>query len=920
MALMSGTCHVRVRKYLTVSLAALCMSGIAWGSGRWLKMSNGIDGGRVNDLEINPTDPMTVYAGTAGASVFRSRDGGGRWSPAREGLPEGESVFDLAIAPSDPNRLYVEISNAGFYRSRDQGTHWEAINAGLPLGIETPDNHPLGAATGYAPSGNGVFLDDLAVDPFDADRLYIASSQGVYRTSDAGDSWELANQGLTDLQILRVATDPRSPATVYAATLGSKVFRSSNGADNWQETGGAGLPEGFPGSLIVTATSPSTLYYFVRSQGLFKSVDGGETWESAGTGLPEGDVGGLVADPGDPLIVYANHFTGGIYRTRNGGDDWSEVEVDNPLVIDLGPLAVGPQNPGILYAGDQERGVFRSSDDGETWEAASQGQTAVEVSALSIDEDSPDTLYAGTLANGAYKSTDGGHNWQRLDDLYPLSVASFQIHPQTPTTIYAAAGRTVYRSLDAGDSWQETGNNGLAMGVSTLVIDPQTPQNLYAGIGSFVVRGFYRSSDGGENWEQANNGLTQTTVFSLAIDPDTPSTLYAGTLSGLFRTSNRGDNWERIENGLTGSNIRPIVVDPKAPSTLYVGTLDGGAFRSLDGGDSWEAINNGLTDQRVNGLAIDSVTPALYAADDGMFRSLNSGESWESISSGLFQRDITSIAVHPLDPSVVYVGTLRDGLYKCAPQHLYFPLLTGDASSFTGVALANDFDGPTAFDLEARADDGLLQPYPDNPHTEVLGAGKQIARLGLEFFGLDGAQQRDGWMQLWTDGAKLASFFQFGTVTGSRLGRLDGSVAITELSPTLYFTRIYDGPETFPVSEGSLDSSTTLVVANPTDEAQTLTFTIYDSQGAAQHGTSSERVVPAQGCLRVRVIELFEVAFAIAGFIEVTASGGGVVGFEYIEVGDTVLGFNAMPGRSRPGHSTRPSSPTGQRGLRSPLH
>ncbi len=889
MALPSRICSARVRRYLAASLAALCMSGIAWGSGRWLKMSKGLDGGRVNFLAINPVDSMTVYAGASGASLFRSRDGGASWSPIRKGLPD-TVISELVIAPSDPSRLYIEV-NAGFYRSRDEGTHWEAINGGLPLGIETPDSHSLEAAAGYAPGGNGVFLDDFAVDPVDADRLYIASSLGVYRSSDAGDSWALANQGLTDLAVFIVEVDPRSPSTLYAVTR-TEVFRSDDGADSWEMLAGGGLQEGFPEFLILTETVPSTLFFAVRNQGVFKSVDSGDSWEAANNGLPDDDVRELVVDPGDPLTVYAIFLSSGVYRTRNGGDDWDELTVDNPLVTDFRSLVVDPQNSDVLYAGDRERGVFRSTDEAETWEASSRGLTAVEVLALEVDEEMPDTLYAGTLGNGGYKSTDGGENWQRLDDLYPFTVERFQIHPQVRATVYAAANSSVYRSLDAGETWEKPANTGLpGIGVRDLVMDPQTPGNLFAGVRS-GSRGVYRTSDGGENWERVNNGLTTTSVVSLAIDPGTPATLYAGTLNGLFRTEDSGDNWEQIDNGLTAVNIRPIAIDPKTPSTIYVGTLDGGAFRSLDGGDNWEAINDGLADQRIDALAVDPVTPALYAGDDGMFRSLNGGQSWESISSGLFQRDMTSIAIHPLNPSVLYVGTQGDGVYKCASQHLYFPLLTGDASSFTGVALANDFDGPTGFDLEARAGDGLLQPYPDNPHTEVLGPGKQIARLGLEFFGLDGAQERDGWMQLWTDGARLASFFQFGTVTGSRLGRLDGSVAITELSTTLYFTRIYDGPATFPVDSGALDGSTTLVVANPTDQAQTLTFTIYDSDGA-RGVAAREREVPPLGCLRVRVIELFEVASATGGFIEVTANGGGVVGFEYVSVGDTVLGFNA---------------------------
>ncbi len=868
---------------MAVGLLVASLGGMALGAGRWLKSSTGLDGGRVIVLAINPVDPATIYAGTSGASLFRSRDGGGHWSPVRQGLPEGEGIRELVIAPSDPARLYIEVTNQEFYRSSDEGTHWEAIGQGLPQSIEIPAHYSL-AAGPVVPAGDGPIIGTPVVDAVSADRVYIPTSLGVYRSLDAGDTWVAANEGLTDLDVRSLVTF--APTTVLAATAGGAVFRSTDGADTWEMQTGQGLPGSSLSNLVLAGP---TLYVSARDEGVFRSNNFGASWAAAGNGLPDANTSALYVDPEDPRVLYARVFDSGIFRTANGGDNWSPLDSVDPIVDDIRTLAIHPQDSS-LYAGHGERGVFRSSDDGQTWEASSHGLTALSIEAVAVSENSPLALYVGTLRNGAYKSTDGGYNWKRLEDLYPLSVLSFQIHPQTETTVYAAAGGTVYLSLDAGESWEQTGNNGLTPGVATLLLDPQTPANLYAeGFG-----GFYRSSDAGENWEPANNGLTSN-VASLAVDPNTPSTLYAGTLNGLFRTRDRGDNWEAINNGLTSLNIRPIVVLPDTSSTLYAGTLGGGAFRSLDGGDNWTAINDGLTDDSVSALAVDPMTPStLYAgtSDEAIFRSLDGGETWKPIRSGLVNRRIQSIAIHPGDSSVFFVGTDRDGFYKCAPQSLYFPLLMGDASAFTGVALANDFGGPTEFEIEARAGSGALQPYPDNPHLEILGPGKQIARLGLEFFGVDGSQPRDGWMQLRTDGARLASFFQFGEVTGSRLGRLDGSVAITELSTTLYFTRVYDGRETYPVVSGALDASTTLVVANPTPDAQMVTFRIYGSVGAPE-GAQVSREVAGLGCLQETVTSLFGIESAVGDYIVVTADGGGAVGFEYIAVGDTVLGFNA---------------------------
>ena len=663
---------------------------------------------------------------------------------------------------------------------------------------------------------------------------------------------------------------------------------------------GAGLPAESPSALIQTRTFPRTLFLSLGDSGIFRSVDDGDSWVASSNGLPVETFRQLLNAPDAPATLYASvgSFSGGgLYRSDNGGQNWNQISIGNDLLDDFRTLAIDPSDPSILYAGHGERGVFESSDSGGSWEASSMGLTGLSVLALAIDPDNSETIYAGTLFNGGFRSTDGGYNWHLMEDLPLATVFDYQIHPTTSSTVFAVADSTVYRSLDGGDSWNMM-NTGLPKAVRAMVIDPQNPSKLYAAL--FFV-GVYRSLDGGATWAAAGNGLTEDRVISIAIDPVTPSTLFAGTLDGLFRTTDGADSWQAINNGLTELNIRPIAVDPGTPSTVYVGTFDGGAFRSRNGGDSWTAINTGLPGLIVIALAVDPSTPStLYAGtfDNGIARSLNGGDTWQTSDSGLYNNNLETIVIDPTDPSILYAGTRRDGVYQCAPQDLFFPILMGDSTTFTGVALANDFQGPTRFEIEARAGEGFLQTYPDNPHQEILRPGKQIAKLGWQLFGVDARQGRDGWMRLSTDGARLASFFQFGTAGASGVTQLDGSVAIPELSTTLYFSRIYDGPQTFPVDSGAIDASTTLVVANPTDDAQTLTFELFDSSHSP-NPDPVQRLIPALGCIRVRVIELFDLASVTGGFVRVGANRDGVVGFEYVSVGDSILGLNAGTRPSR---------------------
>ncbi len=224
-----------------------------------------------------------------------------------------------------------------------------------------------------------------------------------------------------------------------------------------------------------------------------------------------------------------------------------------------------------------------------------------------------------------------------------------------------------------------------------------------------------------------------------------------------------------------------------------------------------------------------------------------------------------------------------------------YPFLDGDFSSFTGFAITNDSDETAILDVEGLNADGVFQDYPKNPGLELLESKKQLAQLGAEFFDLPINSERDGWVRIGANTDQLASFFLFGDGLADPQSKLDGSVAFTEQGNPLYFTRIFDGAETFPRVGGAEDAVTTLYLANPNSDPITLTLTLFDGMGNAV-GDPVERELPGKGCLKERVIEVFGVAQVVGGFIRVDVNGPGAVGFELVELEDTLLGFNASFG------------------------
>jgi photosystem II stability/assembly factor-like uncharacterized protein len=254
---------------------------------------------------------------------------------------------------------------------------------------------------------------------------------------------------------------------LYAGTWGGGLFRSMDGGDSWTAVN-AGLTSTTIWSLAVSGT---TLYASTNG-GVFRSEDEGQTWFPANTGLPST---GALAVSG--TVLYAGTSGGGVFRSRDGGDSWTAVNTGLTSAY-VEALAVSGTT---LYAGTTE-GIFRSEDDGDSWTAANTGLTSTYVQTFSV---SGTTIYAGTLGGGVFRSDDGGDSW----------TAATSGLTNTDIRALQASGTTVYAGTSGG--------------------------------------GVFRSDDGGDSWTAINTGLSNASIRALAVSG---ATLYAGTYgSGVFR-------------------------------------------------------------------------------------------------------------------------------------------------------------------------------------------------------------------------------------------------------------------------------------------------------------------------------------------------------------------------------------------------
>jgi photosystem II stability/assembly factor-like uncharacterized protein len=302
------------------------------------------------------------------------------------------------------------------------------------------------------------------------------------------------------------------------------------------------------------------------------------------------------------------------------------------------------------------------------------GPDSAGIGSLVIDPLTPATLYAGTR-EGLYKSTDAGGTWQLLTtELITRELMNLVIDPRTPATLYAGMwNRGVFKSTDGGATWQATNTGLTSLYVTLLMVDPLNPAHLYIATDASIdittgapVGGLFKSTDGGASWQPAGRGLGDPYVSAMAFDPTPPGTLYAKTQGGLYKSTDAAASWQPIGNGLGDTIIYVIRTDPKTPTTLYA--AGNGIFKSTDGGANWSKVGNGLPagDKRVamHGLVIDPQKPnVLYVGSRGVYKSTDGALNWKPAGKGLGEAVVGLLVMDPRDSTSLYAGTMGGDSY-----------------------------------------------------------------------------------------------------------------------------------------------------------------------------------------------------------------------------------------------------------------
>jgi photosystem II stability/assembly factor-like uncharacterized protein len=497
----------------------------------------------------------------------------------------------------------------------------------------------LGGANHWTSSGPDVAsVSRVYTAPQDPNEGFALTGAGLYKTTDGGQSWRAANEGLPSASISNfvAATDQ----TLYLS-IGNRIFGSDDGAEHWSLRGSIGV---VPITALAFDPISKTLISGTSGvSGLYVSSDGGQTWNKSDVHVASAFVG-IDFIVVSATAAYARESSSWMMlRSADAGNTWQPINVSASM------LNTDPSTSWVYATTIDGKSLMISKDEARTWTSLPSVSSSLIFKVVTIGK----SVFAAT-ADGVRAYVDGARSWQTLS---PTFVSDLAVSVSTPRHFYAAPHRGVITFVDGGANW--TANNaGLPGAIASDVdIASSQPSTAYA----VTNGGVFRTDDAGKDWTLVNAAPNAQHV---AVSPATPDTAYISS-SGIQRTRDGGLTWKQV----TPSFASAFAIAASDPKTLYA-ALKAGMEKSTDGGDTWTTINSGLflgyyySGFSVTSLAVDpsSASIALMSNnDDGVSATTNGGASWAHLSR---EYAASALTIDPSDHSTVFAGKNTAGVIR----------------------------------------------------------------------------------------------------------------------------------------------------------------------------------------------------------------------------------------------------------------
>lgn len=651
-------------------------------------------------------------AGDIGANLAKARGQASALSVTAQaawqslGPALGGRVSDIAVDPTRANTVYVGAASGGLWKSTDGGTTFSySWQRELPQSTGAVAVSSTGAI--YVGTGEGA--------PGSAS--YSFPGNGIYRSVDAGVTWQHLGLGGTD-RIGRISIDPANPNRIFVAAAGKLyqpggergVYATTNGGTTWQRVLAGANPTTGGIDVSISPAEPSHVYaamwdhtrtpagrqYGGVGSGIHRSTDGGATWTRLAGGLPAPSAGtgrmGVAVSKSDPARLYAiaadtpGNFLG-FWTSTNRGTTWTRITNTSALAGSqssfgwwFGRIFVDPVAPQHIWVPGVP--MLESSNAGASW-TSNSSSFHVDQHALAVDPRVAGRVFIGN-DGGVYRSTQGGSlsgSWTKSRNLSNMQFYSVGVSQQDPTRING--GLQDNGSVRSWAGWSSyNGGDGLVN-----LIDPTNHYKVYACSQNGSCR---RSTDGGNTMSAfgSTNSTRRGWLTPVVFDPSNPAIMYYGG-NRLNRSTNSAASFSVISPDLTHGawgTISAIGVAQTDGRVIYVGTDDGRVWVTRDTGATWREITLGLPARFITRITVDPtdanlayVTVSGYRSGSDLahvFRTTNGGTTWQDISGNLPDAPVNDLVQDPRNRSVLYVGS-DVGAFVSTDGATWSPLGTG---------------------------------------------------------------------------------------------------------------------------------------------------------------------------------------------------------------------------------------------------
>ena len=616
--------------------------------------------GRLNTIIKDPNNPLTLYVGSPAGGIWKSTDDGVNWTPLSDHLPQ-IGVSGIAIDPTDSNIIYIATGDddmgdsysVGVMKSTDAGQTWNTT--GLTY-----------LYTNYETT------NEIFIDPTNNNHIWVASTEGLQKSEDGGDTWVVKQSG--NIVDFRLHPSYASNSIVYAVGYNnneSKFYRSEDKGETFAEI--SSIPTDSNRIILeTTIAAPDKVYvlsaydngdgtYEGRNsfQGVYVSDDAGlnfsktaESDDIFGSGQSWYDMALTVSDT-DPDVLFVGVLN--IWRSTDGGDDFSQLndwryKNQNFTHADIHFMRYFD---GALYAGT-DGGIYRSADDGVNFEDLSNTLSIAQIYTVSTSRPDSSKLAGGLQDCGGFALSGSNWNSYHGGDGMGTAVDPFEENTYYGMTQYGGSLSRTTTGGDGGWSNREFIASGPVKGEWVTPLEFAKSGDLYAGYDQLYVLN-------GGLWEQLSNHDFGHNLRLLTIDPINTNNIYVATEHNVYKSTDGGVTFTNILQ--TDYYVRDIEIHKTNNNQVWV-LSSGTVYSSGDQGQNFTSESTGLEWARTISHQQYSPDDSLYLGTIlGVYYTDNQVNGWYSISSSLPNVKVSDMEINPYD-NILTVSTYGRGIWQ----------------------------------------------------------------------------------------------------------------------------------------------------------------------------------------------------------------------------------------------------------------